>query len=176
MQGNNPPTPSRLIRELREEAGLTQSELARRVGTTQSVISRLESDDYEGHSLSMLSRIAEVLNRRVTVRLDPPGPDEAAVRESSPAYGAATRLVGEPDGLSASELSAFMELLARRFHEQGVTEADIEEAIRRARADSASRAFLHLRGSIKVGPGDVVADVRKARRNRGAGAFGKATP
>ena len=50
---------SPLIRQLREAAGLTQAELAERIGTTQSVISRLESDDYDGHSLSMLSRIGD---------------------------------------------------------------------------------------------------------------------
>jgi len=44
-----------LIRALREAAGLTQRELAERIGSTQSVISRLESDDYDGHSLSMLT-------------------------------------------------------------------------------------------------------------------------
>ena len=42
----------------RTEAGLSQKELAEMIGTTQSVISRLEDADYEGHSLSMLSRIA----------------------------------------------------------------------------------------------------------------------
>ncbi|MBF8306119.1 MAG: putative transcriptional regulator [Acidobacteria bacterium] len=47
-----------LIREMREDAGLTQAELARRVGTTQSVIARLEDAEYRGHSLAMLERIA----------------------------------------------------------------------------------------------------------------------
>lgn len=59
-----------LIHDVREEAGLTQQELAARVGTTQSVISRLEDADYEGHSLQMLSRIAHALNRRVTIRVE----------------------------------------------------------------------------------------------------------
>jgi ribosome-binding protein aMBF1 (putative translation factor) len=47
-----------LVREMREDAGLTQTELARRVGTTQSVIARLEDAEYTGHSLTMLERIA----------------------------------------------------------------------------------------------------------------------
>ena len=47
-----------LVREMREEAGLTQTELAERVGTTQSVIARLEDAEYTGHSLVMLERIA----------------------------------------------------------------------------------------------------------------------
>jgi len=49
------------IHDRRVEAGLTQDELAKLVGTTQSVISRLEDSDYEGHSLAMLCRIAELL-------------------------------------------------------------------------------------------------------------------
>jgi len=47
-----------LVREMREDAGLTQSELAKKAGTTQSVIARLEDADYTGHSLAMLERIA----------------------------------------------------------------------------------------------------------------------
>ena len=47
-----------LVREMRENAGFTQTELAKRVGTTQSVIARLEDAEYTGHSLTMLERIA----------------------------------------------------------------------------------------------------------------------
>jgi len=47
-----------LVREMREDAELTQVELAKKVGTTQSVIARLEHAEYAGHSLSMLERIA----------------------------------------------------------------------------------------------------------------------
>jgi len=42
--------------------------LARLVGTTASVICRLEDADYEGHSLAMLRRIAEALDKRVEIR------------------------------------------------------------------------------------------------------------
>jgi ribosome-binding protein aMBF1 (putative translation factor) len=59
------------IYELREQAGLSQTELAKRVGTTQSVISRLEDADYEGHSLAMLNRIAAAVERRVDIRFLP---------------------------------------------------------------------------------------------------------
>jgi len=47
-----------LVREMREDARFTQTELAKRVGTTQSVIARLEDAEYVGHSLTMLERIA----------------------------------------------------------------------------------------------------------------------
>jgi ribosome-binding protein aMBF1 (putative translation factor) len=56
------------IFQLRQSSGLSQIELARRVGTTQSVISRLEDADYEGHSLAMLNRIAGAMERRVEIR------------------------------------------------------------------------------------------------------------
>jgi ribosome-binding protein aMBF1 (putative translation factor) len=59
------------IYDLRTKAKLSQRELARRVGTTASVICRLEDADYEGHSLSMLKRIAEAVNKRVEIRFVP---------------------------------------------------------------------------------------------------------
>jgi len=59
------------IHHLRMQAGLSQAELARRVGTTQSVISRLEDADYEGHSLAMLNRIAAAMERRVEIHFVP---------------------------------------------------------------------------------------------------------
>jgi transcriptional regulator with XRE-family HTH domain len=54
---------------LRKESGLSQKELARRVGTSQQQISRLESPGYEGHSLSMIRRVADVLGATVRVRI-----------------------------------------------------------------------------------------------------------
>jgi ribosome-binding protein aMBF1 (putative translation factor) len=63
---------AQLIYQARTEAGLTQARLARLVGTRQSVVSRLEDADYEGHSLSMLRRIAEALGKRLEVRFVDP--------------------------------------------------------------------------------------------------------
>jgi DNA-binding XRE family transcriptional regulator len=54
---------------LRKESGLSQRELAQRIGTTQQQISRLESPSYEGHSLSMLRRVAGFLGATVHVEL-----------------------------------------------------------------------------------------------------------
>jgi len=54
---------------LRKESGLSQKELARRAGTTQQQISRLESPSYDGHSLSMLRRVAAVLGATVHIEL-----------------------------------------------------------------------------------------------------------
>ena len=59
------------IYELRTAAGLSQKDLARLVGTTQSVISRLEDADYDGHSLAMLERIAHALHHRLCIHFVP---------------------------------------------------------------------------------------------------------
>src|SRR6266852_4948482 len=58
------------IAALREQAGLTQKELAHRLKTSQQQISRLESPGYEGHSLSMLRRVAKALHARVRVVIE----------------------------------------------------------------------------------------------------------
>lgn len=60
-----------LIHEARTRAGLTQQQLAELIGTKQPVVARLENADYEGHSLSMLVRIAEALDNRVEIRFVP---------------------------------------------------------------------------------------------------------
>jgi ribosome-binding protein aMBF1 (putative translation factor) len=62
---------ARKIYDLRTKAGLSQRELARRIGTTASVICQLEDADYQGHSLFMLRRIAAALNKRVEIRFVP---------------------------------------------------------------------------------------------------------
>jgi len=59
---------ARKIYHLRTKAGLTQRELAKLVGTSASAICRLEDADYEGHSMAMLKRIAEALNKRLEIR------------------------------------------------------------------------------------------------------------
>ena len=59
------------IHQLRTKAGLSQRQLAAKVGTTASVICRLEDADYTGHSLAMLRRIAAALNSRVEIRFVP---------------------------------------------------------------------------------------------------------
>lgn len=59
---------AQLIYAARTKAGLSQAQLAERIGTKQSVISRLEDADYDGHSLSMLQRIASALGQCVEIR------------------------------------------------------------------------------------------------------------
>ena len=60
-----------LIYDARNEAGLTQKQLAEKISTKQSVIARLEDADYEGHSLSMLVRIAYALDSKIQIAMVP---------------------------------------------------------------------------------------------------------
>lgn len=62
---------AQLIYAARIAAGMTQEQLADRVGTKQSVIARLEDADYKEHSLTMLSRIGDALHQKVEVRFVP---------------------------------------------------------------------------------------------------------
>ena len=76
------------IAALREKIGMSQRELARRLKTSQQQISRLESPAYEGHSLSMLRRVARALNAEVKVVFEPiHGRKHAVVAESRTKYG-----------------------------------------------------------------------------------------
>ena len=69
---------AQLIYDARNAAGITQEQLAELIGSKQTVISRLESANYQGHSLSMLQRIANALGKRLEIRFV-----EAEVRQSA---------------------------------------------------------------------------------------------
>src|SRR5713226_8122962 len=62
---------AQMIYDARTKAGLSQSELAALIGSKQPVIARLEDADYEGHSLTMLQRIAAALEQRLELRFVP---------------------------------------------------------------------------------------------------------
>ena len=84
---------AQMIYDARTDAGLTQKELADRVGTKQPVIARLEDAEYQGHSLSMLNRIAEALNQRLRLHMtaiQPPSA-EKMVERPKPATPSRTR-------------------------------------------------------------------------------------
>ena len=68
------------IYNLRTENGLSQKQLAELIGTTQSVISRLEDADYDGHSLAMLRKIAFAFHKRVEIQFVPDKPDYACAK------------------------------------------------------------------------------------------------
>ena len=62
---------AQMIYDARTKAGLSQRELAALIGSRQPVIARLEDADYEGHSLTMLQRIAAALEHRLELRFVP---------------------------------------------------------------------------------------------------------
>ena len=62
---------AQLLYDMRTKAGLSQRALAQRIGTTASVICRLEDAGYQGHTLAMLRRIAAALERRLELRAVP---------------------------------------------------------------------------------------------------------
>jgi ribosome-binding protein aMBF1 (putative translation factor) len=62
---------------LREKLGISQVELARRMGTKQQTISRLERGDYEGFTLKTLLNIAEATKTQLVVRFRTVGSSQA---------------------------------------------------------------------------------------------------
>jgi len=76
------------IAALRRKAGVSQKALARRLRTSQQQVSRLESPAYEGHSLSMLRRVAKALHAEVRVVFEAENAHKhAVVAESRAKYG-----------------------------------------------------------------------------------------
>ena len=93
---------ARMIYDLRSDAGLTQEELAELVGTTQSAISRLEDADYEGHSLSMLNRIAQALRQKMTVAMTAKDPEVSGMRH---AFRLVVQMLRRRQGLTMDKLA-----------------------------------------------------------------------
>lgn len=94
---------ARLIYTMRTDAGLTQGQLAELVGTTQSVISRLEDSDYDGHSLSMLNRIAGVLQKKLTVVMTTGDPEVSPLRQ---AFHLCMQMLRRKQSLTIDQLAA----------------------------------------------------------------------
>ena len=79
------------ITALRQQAGLSQKDLAKRLKTSQQQISRLESPGYEGHSLSTLRRVADALHARVRIVFEPVETENGRRRAASPVSSHARR-------------------------------------------------------------------------------------
>jgi len=56
------------LKEAREEHGITQEELAKRIHTTKSVISRMENHS-EDVKLSTLEKVAKALGKKVKIAI-----------------------------------------------------------------------------------------------------------
>ncbi len=54
---------------LRKKAGLTQTQLAKLVGTKQSNIARIESADYTGYTLKTLEKVAHALKASLEIKI-----------------------------------------------------------------------------------------------------------
>ena len=62
---------AQMIYDARMEADLSQQALAELIDSNQQTISQLEDADYEGHSLTMLRRIADALEQELVVQFVP---------------------------------------------------------------------------------------------------------
>lgn len=52
---------------LRDELGLTQAQLAKKIGISQQALARLESLRYKGHSLRSLHKIAQACGKLLQI-------------------------------------------------------------------------------------------------------------
>jgi predicted nucleotidyltransferase/DNA-binding XRE family transcriptional regulator len=82
-----------IVREARRRAGLTQSQLARTAGLTQSVVSAYESGRREP-SLQQLNRLVSASGQRLQVTVEPRSPRLAEVRAHGAELSAALARLG----------------------------------------------------------------------------------
>lgn len=59
------------LARMRQEAGLTQAQVAKRTGTTASAISRYENADYNRYELRTLQKIVRACGGRLEISLEP---------------------------------------------------------------------------------------------------------
>lgn len=59
------------IIKARENAGMTQTELAKKIGTKQPALSRLEKGGIRKATLETLSKIADALNMEMVIKFKP---------------------------------------------------------------------------------------------------------
>ncbi|MFA5932820.1 MAG: helix-turn-helix transcriptional regulator [Microgenomates group bacterium] len=57
--------------DLRKKMGLTQTELAKLVGTKQSNIARIESADYTGYTFKTLEKVTKALKAKLEIKIIP---------------------------------------------------------------------------------------------------------
>ncbi len=112
------------LTSLRKKAGWSQKELAKRIGTSQQQISRLESSSYEGHSLSTLRRVAKALGATIRVEIQPKSTlPQWMVAGNKPSYG------GEKTELLKFELNVLREEKADYERSARIVDALYHEAV-----------------------------------------------
>src|SRR6266571_1947230 len=55
--------------EARQAAGLTQAQLAKRLGVSQAQVARIEKQGYDAYTLNTLRRYAQALGRKIEISL-----------------------------------------------------------------------------------------------------------
>ncbi len=60
------------LAKARQARGMTQGELARRMGTSQPAVARMERGNYGGYTIRALTKAAGALGHRLRVELVPP--------------------------------------------------------------------------------------------------------
>lgn len=75
---------ARQVRDLRVSRGMSQAELARKVGSTQPAIARLEAGGV-APNIDTLERIAEALGLKLVVKFSKPGANHCASRAGATA-------------------------------------------------------------------------------------------
>lgn len=147
---------ARLVHDLRTEAGLSQKELADAIGTTQSVISRLEDADYNGHSLTMLNRIAKALNQRLTVTMTAADPEAGTLRY---AFHVVLRGLRRAKGLRIDELARHIDVDAEELRalERGAHTRPHARTIHKLSTfyDVPPERMLQLAGAVREVPAEV---------------------
>jgi len=71
LRACDPAEISHQLVRLRLARGLTQAELAARIGCKQADISRMEREEYSGYTISQLEKIAASLNAKIELGLIP---------------------------------------------------------------------------------------------------------
>ena len=59
------------IHDLREQAGITQKQLAEMIGTKQSNIARIEAADYTEYTLKTLEKVTKALRAKLEIKIIP---------------------------------------------------------------------------------------------------------
>ena len=101
-----------LVRRARTDAGLTQAQLAKRLGVTQAALARLERPG-SNPTIATLDRVLRAAGRRLDMRLgrppasvDPSLLREALTLEPAARIAAAERLLAEAESLAAAGVRA----------------------------------------------------------------------
>ena len=68
------------ILEARQRAGLSQAQLAERIGTKQPAVARMERGDYKGHSVGTLAKIAVATGTHMEIRFTRPAGRDGRMR------------------------------------------------------------------------------------------------